>query len=48
MLKKIINPILFLPLTLCINTLNVNSNESKDYIDNVQEETTNNYFISYE
>ena len=48
MLKKVINPILFLPLTLCINTLNVNSNESKDYIDNVLEETTNNYFISYE
>ena len=48
MLKKVINPILFLPLTLCINTLNVNSNESKDYIDNVLEEKTNNYFISYE
>ncbi|WP_288262140.1 TolC family protein [uncultured Prochlorococcus sp.] len=48
MLKKVINPILFLPLTLLINSLEVLSTEKKDFIDNVLEEKSNKTFISYE
>ena len=48
MFRRVINPILFLPLTLSINSVNVLSSETKNYIDNVLEEKTNNYFISYE
>ena len=47
MLKKVINPILFLPLAICINSLNVYSSETKDYIDKVLEEKSNNPFVSY-
>ena len=39
MLRKVINPILFLPLALNINTSNVLSRETKSYIDLVPEET---------
>jgi len=48
MLKKIINPILFLPLALFINSLEVLSNEKKDLIDKVLEEKSNKPFISYQ
>ena len=48
MLKKIINPILFLPLALFINSLEVLSNEKKDLIDKVLEEKSNKTFISYQ
>jgi len=48
MLRKVINPILFLPLALCINSQNVFSSETKDYIDKILEEKANNSFISYE
>jgi len=48
MIRRIINPILFLPLALCINSLNVLSSETKDYIDNVIEEKANKPFISYQ
>jgi len=46
MLRKIINPILFLPLALCINPINVLSSETKDYIDNVLEEKPSLVFVT--
>ena len=48
MLRRVINPILLLPLALCINTVNVLSSETKNYIDNVLDEKSNNPFISYQ
>ncbi len=48
MLRRVINPILFLPLALCINSINVLSSETKNYTDNVLEEKSNNPFISYQ
>ena len=48
MIRRVINPILFLPLALCINSINVLSSETKDYIDNVLEEKPNKPFISYQ
>ena len=48
MLRRLINPILCLPIALCINSVNVFSSETKDYIDNVLKENSNNPFISYQ
>ena len=49
MLRKVINPILCLPLTLCINSLNVLSSETKSYTNMVSEEEKANIpFISYQ
>jgi outer membrane protein TolC len=48
MLKKVIYPILFLPLALFINSLEVLSNEKKDLIDKVMDEKSNKPFISYQ
>ena len=48
MLRRVINPFLFLPLALSINSFNVLSSETKNYIDNVLEEKSNKPFISYE
>ena len=48
MLRKIINTILFLPLALSINSLNVYSSETKNYIDRILEEKANYYFVNYE
>ena len=48
MLKKVINSILFLPLALFINSPEVLSKETKDFIDTVLEEKSNKPFISYE
>ena len=48
MLRKVINPILLVPLAICINSLNVLSSETKNYIDNILEEKSNKHFISYE
>ena len=48
MLRRVINPILFLPLALSFNSFNVLSSETKNYIDNVLEEKSNNSFISYQ
>ena len=48
MLKQVINPILFLPLALFINSLEVLSNEKKSYIDKVLEEKYNKPFVSYQ
>jgi outer membrane protein TolC len=47
MLRKVINPILFLPLALCINSLNILSSETKDYVDNVLEEKSDKPLINY-
>ncbi len=47
MLRRVINPILFLPLTLSINSVNVLSSETKNYIDNVLEEKSNITFVDY-
>ncbi len=48
MFRRVINPILLLPFALCINSVNVLSSETKNYIDNVLEEKSNNPFISYQ
>ncbi len=48
MLRRVINPILFLPLTLSLNSINVLSSETKNYIDNVLEEKSNITFIDYQ
>lgn len=48
MLRRVINPILLLPLALSFNSINVLSSETKNYIDNVLEEKSNKPFISYQ
>ena len=48
MLRRVINPILFLPLALSINSINVLSSETKNYIDNVLEEKSNITFVNYQ
>ena len=48
MLRRVINPFLLLPLTLSMNTFNVLSSETKNYIDNVLEEKSNITFIDYQ
>ncbi len=47
MLRRVINPFLFLPLALSINSINVLSSETKNYIDNVLEEKSNITFVNY-
>ena len=48
MLRRVINPLLLLPLTLGMNTFNVLSSESKNYIDNLLEEKSNITFVDYQ
>ncbi len=48
MLRRVINPFLFLPLTLSINSINVISSETKNYIDNVLEEKSNITFVDHQ
>ena len=48
MLNKVINPILFLPLALLINSHEVLSNQKKGLIDKVLDEKTNTPFINYQ
>jgi len=48
MLRRVINPILFLPLALSINSINVLSSETKNYIDNVLKEKSNITFVEYQ
>ena len=48
MLRRVINPILFLPLTLSINTINVLPSETQNYFDIVLEEKANITFIDYQ
>ena len=47
MFRKVINPVLFLPIALFVNSLEVLSNEKKGIIDEVLEEKSNKPFISY-
>ena len=48
MFRRVIKPILFLPLALSINSINVLSSEAKNYIDNVLEEKSNIIFVDHE
>jgi len=48
MLRRVINPFLLLPLTLSMNTFNVLSSGTKNYIDNVLEEKSNITFVGYQ
>jgi len=48
MLRRVINPILFLPLTLSINSVHLLSSETKNYIDDVLEEKSNITFFDYQ
>jgi len=48
MLRRVINPFLLLPLALSINSINVLSSETKNYIDNVLEEKPNITFVDYQ
>ncbi len=48
MLRRVINPILFLPLALCINTINVLSSETEDSLDSFSEINSNKPFIGYQ
>jgi len=48
MLRRVINPFLLLPLTLGMNTFNVLSSETNNYIDNLLEEKSNITFVDYQ
>ena len=48
MFRRVIKPILFLPLALSINSIKVLSSETKNYIDNVLEEKSNIPFVDYQ
>jgi len=48
MLRRVINPFLFLPIALSINSVNVLPSETKNYIDNVLEEKSNIIFVDYQ
>ena len=48
MLRRVVNPILFLPLALSINATHVLSRETKNNIDNFLEEKPNITFIDYQ
>ncbi len=48
MLRKVINPILFLPLALSINSVNVLPSETKDYLSKVAKEQSDKQIINYQ
>jgi len=48
MLRRVINPFLFLPIALSINSINVLSSETKNYIDNILNEEANTHFINHQ
>ncbi len=48
MLRRVINPILLLPLALSFNSVNLLSSETKNYIDNILEEKSNITFVDYQ
>ena len=48
MLRRVINPILFLPLALSIKSINVLSSETNNYIDNVLGEKPKITFVDYQ
>ena len=47
MLRKVINPILLLPIALSISSQNIVFSETQDYSDNVLEEKRDMPFITY-
>ena len=48
MFRRVIKPILLLPLALSIKSINVLSSETSNYIDNVLEEKSNISFVGYQ
>ena len=48
MFRRVINPILFLPIALCINSTSALSSETKYGKDNTLEDISNKTFISYQ
>ena len=48
MFRRVIKPILFLPLALSTISINVFSSETNNYIDNVLEEKSNITFVDYQ
>ena len=48
MIRRVINRFLFLTFALSINSINVLSSETKNYIDNVLEEKSNITFVDYQ
>ena len=48
MLKKVINPIIFLPVVLFSHSLEILANDKQGFIDKVLEEKSNKPFISYQ
>jgi outer membrane protein TolC len=48
MFRRVIDPILLLPIALCINSVNVLSSETKSFIDEVLEEELNKPYINYQ
>ena len=48
MLRRVINPILFFPLALSINSVNVLSSETKNNLNNTLGENPNKLFVNYE
>ena len=48
MLRRVINPKLLVPIALCINSLNVLSSETKNFIDGVLQEEINKPYINYQ
>ena len=48
MLRRVINPILLLPLTLSIKTVNVLSSETRNYINSVLEEKSNITYVDHQ
>ena len=48
MLRRVIKPILYLPLALSTISINVFSSETNNYIDNVLEEKSNITFVDYQ
>ena len=47
MLKKVINPILFLPLIFFSNSLEIQANEKQGFVNKLLEEKSNKALISY-
>ena len=48
MLRRVINPILLLPLTLSIKPVNVLSSETRNYINSVLEEKSNIPYVDHQ
>ena len=48
MFRKITNPILFIPLILCVTSNKVILSETKNYIDQILQEKGDKIFVNYE